>query len=1116
MNYQEINEIHNQYIKNDIIKDEYEWNEKYLKENLQGCLMKERELYKYVPGKELTEEQINQNHKINEINKIINKYNYKFENNEEIKEKLNNLYNEINCEHWMLNKSDILEQLNFGKRILLTGPGGIGKSQYIYDLYNNSKNLNYKKCFIYGKYSDEISEELLIKVIEEINVVSKKEKILFVIDAINEFSNAKRKIIYNFLKERKKNIRVILSCRDFSIDDSEMNKLYENTDEQIPFSGVDAVDSIQKISEKCNIDLTKYEEIMYDNNPLHLNIIKNIISNNRLENSDYNSIVVGTDIYEQYIKNTTGKYDKDKSKYWKNTKKLIKIFVDNDISYPKIQDVQNILGIETEDYFYVMKREGFIDIKDEMVIFRNETLEAYLIAREMFERLPKKESDIIAFLKNKIKKFPFIHEQLIIMLFDKVSNMKKVSRIIKNTELRYYFRDVRFLNRIKFSREKRKKFIKVFKYKGSIEDILFSGGGFENNPLNCVNYLNSIIINGNTNFNFKCSDIDSRYAKIHLTTWIRTIATFECNKDYIEEKFWFSIWCLSVANKNIRYLARKLIYEIIQKDSLFTNELIKLYLKIEDEFIKEGIIHVLCSQEMGNLKIKRFINKINTGSLINFKSLYYISKYLYGEEKYSIFSKENVLENNRNNKKNEEIYNFLKRVLFIQKEEYSILGMDTYGDEIKYIDKFIKEDKKKIININKYINRYWKCKEYCRCSTLFKNDIIGAKYGKVNERLVSDNKIYLAWQSIFKKELKKYNVKYKDLENLVVYENENNNAAYKALEIANNKILGSLACNYFSNEFKIDENGNNGYLEYDLESHTEIINLNNPITIFSEDIEFLNNKIMKNIELPEKQDGFNLEWANDKELSLINFKNIIKPIKYKNKKWIMIYGSIKLKLQEEDLKWSDEYIVNLSIDENYTLINNPSLDRLYTIETRSYNGNINDYYKSKYTQSTSIDKSSFWNKFFVESDYNLPPTQIINEFNLIYNNKLSAWTDENDNIVVLISNNKDSWYKHGVTGSVFIDEKYFNILKEKYNLKFFGFTERFFEHYRDESSLQIEYIDETNIKTYLHYVEGNSEIENTCQDCLLYKKSKKQEKKGKKTKIDKILLKYLIESEEIV
>lgn len=174
-----------------------------------------------------------------------------------------------------------------------------------------------------------------------------------------------------------------------------------------------------------------------------------------------------------------------------------------------------------------------------------------------------------------------------------------------------------------------------------------------------------------------------------------------------------------------------------------------------------------------------------------------------------------------------------------------------------------------------------------------------------------------------------------------------------------------------------------------------------------------------------------------------------------------------------------------------------------------YDGNIENYITQNYTQTTSLSKNLFWNNFFIESDFNMPPSIIVKEFNLTYDNKQSAWINDNDEIVIYASNNKDSWYKNGVTGSIFINEEYYNKLKQKYDLKYFAFTERFLNGYNDNSSLEIEFHNDNKIKYYKHYLSDKNIDEHDCSSCIVYQKSQEQLKRHRKTKYENLIKKYI-------
>lgn len=1096
MDFKTIDEQQNNSMLNDAENDIYEWENKYLYKELLG-LVKEIN----IPNKsyeKYTLDELECIEKMEAINSCIRKYNYNFINNKEIKKEINVFYDEITKKSdFYININSINEQLNFNNKIILTGPSGIGKSRYIFDLHGKCEEIKYQKCFIYGKYCKLISEEELKNLIESIKEYSIDNKILFVVDAFNEFDKNQQNVLLDFFKDDfNENIRLIVTNRDFSLEQDIKEKLYSLFDIEIPFSGVDIINSVYRIAEEYNIDLTKYGELIYDNNPLHLKMLKNVISDNRLENIRNNSITIGTNIFETFIRNVTKKYCTTPDEYWWDTKTIMEYVLKNEIRFLDINTINLILGKKSLKYLDIMQKEDFIRINNNLIIFKSESLESYLLVRGMFAELPTSKKQQIKYIEQKLTVFPFIHEQVIIMLFDKVESVKRIASLIRETNLKNYFNDLTLFNRIKLSDEKRNEFNKVFKCNTSIEKLLFTTAGFENNPLNCKNYLNKKILQlESKDYSFTASKTQIIYMRNNLVSWVRTISTFQCSDEYIEEKFWCAFWSMSVVNKDIRYLSRKLIFEIILKNDKYIKVLKIMYSKINDEFIREGIIQILCSQNHNNIGIKRFINKINTSDLLNFRSLYYISKYLYNNENYTQFNKENVLNKNYLRKRDENIFSFFKKTIMFNSSEYNFLGFERYSEKIKYQIPFIKTDKNIIKKVNNYVQRKYNCQTYCYYTEILRKDILKNIFGNINENIIDDYDVYFAWQEIFKNELKKYNIKTKELNNMVSYIDEAKNVAYKILEIANNKLVGSLASNYFTKEFIIDKNCIKGYVIYYFEHYSEIIDLYSPITIFSEDIDHLNNMIIKKIDIP-CNDKISKEWSENEELSLENFKRIIQPIEFKNKSWIIIYGSIKIKKDNsKKLLWSDDYIVNLAINEKFELTEDSSIDRKYTIETLCYDGNIQDYISQDYTQTTSLSKNNFWNNFFIESDFNMPPSIIVKEFNLKYCNKQSAWINENNEVVVYVSNNKDSWYRNGVTGSIFIEEKYYHMLKQKHDLKYFAFTERYYNGYSDDSSLEIEYYNDNKIKYYKHYLSKNIVDEYDCSNCNLYQKGQAHVKK---------------------
>ena len=1037
INIKEFNKKQKQAIKNNLVTDNYEWDNKNLISYLIGQVSLERELYRY-SGRELSKEQLEQNNLIQKINNILQKYNrnMNLENQELID--LENLYNNLEqyIERYMTSYYEIKKQMKFNIVFLLSGPGGIGKSQFLYE-FSNELDEKFEYLCIYGKYCDSIYEN----VFDGIKEITQNKKFYFIIDAINELNKETRDNLIEFISNNKENnnLRVIMSYRDYSIDEKEIKNIKSVIDQEEIFTGVSADDALEKISEKYNLDLSIYSRLLYDNNPLHPKLI--------LE------------------KNLTSYIDKMKSNNF-----LDSYFSDN------------------EEHLY----------------FINETLTDYLVARMLFEEISGMTLiDTIEYINRIVKIFYSIHIPIILMLFEKYENKIEVAiKIIKESELFSYF-DLEVLNEAVISDKNMKKIANILKPTNDISDIFRIAGGNETNPFNCSNYLNKklFIFFEKNQLNF------SKYEKIgirnKLKIFVQTVSKFDYNKKYLDEKFWFGIWSTSFVDKTIRALAKKLIFEIVNNNSDYIKQLIKVYNKVDDGYINQSIIQVLCSLKSGNENIIKFLNRINTRNLININDLYYIDDYLYKQENYVKYNKINLI-NYRDKRKNYKIYKFLKRVFFTNKYDYDFFDFDIYGEKLNFSTCFLEENKKNIININNYINNNFKClneTEYCN-SYYFKELFIENKY-KINYNKLDFLKIYLAWQPLFKKYLRKYKIKIKDLENNFAYEESEKGLVFKALDLSLSEIIGSITCNYFTTSFEI-YGDYKGYQQNWFNSYREKAEVFYPISVHNEKVEILDNKTIKKIKLPEDKD---VNWVNDDKLGLENVLKLIEPVKINNEDWYLIYGHLRIDEKSKNqygTAWIDSYNVNLAINENYNLSFCNDKDRLFTIETKNYRGNLNDVHNQNYSQSSSLNNSSDFRDLFITTDFNIPPTDIIKEFKLHYNKFNTSWDNADGEEIILVNNNKGSWYKSGCTGSLYLKKQYYELIQQKYNCKYFCFTEKFHPKtgYSNESALQIQINSDNSIVSYKHYIESlaTTNINEICSNCLVHKKQDENLEKFKKSK----------------
>ena len=684
------------------------------------------------------------------------------------------------------------------------------------------------------------------------------------------------------------------------------------------------------------------------------------------------------------------------------------------------------------------------------------------------------------------------------MLFEKYeSNIEVAIKIIKESDLNN-FMNIEIFNELNLSTDNMVKIQKMLKVNISLGQLLIRAGGNESNPFNCTNFLNNKLKKFYDRNQLNIVGYDVKKIRHKLKVYVQTVSKFNYDKKYIEEKFWYAVWCSSLVNKLNRNLAKKLIFEITNIHPEYINKLISVYNEVKDEYIQEMVIQVLSSLKKNNEIIKKLFDRINVKDFCNINNLYFISNYLYGKENYEKMEKTNYLLD-KDKRIDSNILKFLNRVFFTYKYDYDFFGFEPYNSSIIFQTKFIKEEKKSIVKVNRFIQSNFKCLNDNECnSKYFKENFIDKEFS-INEEEIEDRAIYLAWQKIFKSYMRKYNIKIKDLDNIHMYEEDEKGIIYKALELSLSKINGSITCNYFTNDFEI-YGDYKGYQFNLYDKYDEKAEIYYPVAVFNPDIENLDNKILKKIVVPEKK---NIKWVKDSELSLNNINKIIEPITYKNEKYYMLYGSLRLDEKSDDEysnSWIDTYIINFAIDEDYNLCSVSDEDRKYTIETNKYRGNLEDYKNESYKMATSLYSASDLSNIYVTTDFNLPPSIIIKEFDLHYDKFSSSWNNVNEEKIILVNNNEGMWYRKGCSGTLYMNKKYYDILIKKHNYKYFCFTEKYHPKtgYCQDSALQIQINSDGSIEKYKHYKSRKyfSRQQNAeCKKCIVYKKEKEAEKK---------------------
>ena len=196
-----------------------------------------------------------------------------------LKEVLNN--KEINKNHIYLEKyydyNTVNDILKFSKKLFIIGDGGIGKSFLLFKFAEELKRQGEKYVISFGKYNNSFNGIDFENILE----LSKEEFVYFVIDAYNEYNNEGRNKIIKFISNNinNPNIKFILSYRNHSLKESEKRKIIELFGESYELHGVDMDNALLNLINDYGVDVTKYEEIINLQNPLHIKLLKECLKN---------------------------------------------------------------------------------------------------------------------------------------------------------------------------------------------------------------------------------------------------------------------------------------------------------------------------------------------------------------------------------------------------------------------------------------------------------------------------------------------------------------------------------------------------------------------------------------------------------------------------------------------------------------------------------------------------------------------------------------------------------------------------------------------------------------------------------------------------------------------
>lgn len=154
-------------------------------------------------------------------------------------EELEKLYSDLEqyIEKYYTSYSDVINALKFNKVFLISGPGGIGKSQFLYE-FSEEINERFNYLCIYGKYCENIETSIY----NQIKKITQNDRFYFIIDAINELDKTLREEVITFINETLTDYLIArflmdkiedLSIREVKSNINEMIKVYYSIQDKI-------------------------------------------------------------------------------------------------------------------------------------------------------------------------------------------------------------------------------------------------------------------------------------------------------------------------------------------------------------------------------------------------------------------------------------------------------------------------------------------------------------------------------------------------------------------------------------------------------------------------------------------------------------------------------------------------------------------------------------------------------------------------------------------------------------------------------------------------------------------------------------------------------------------
>lgn len=770
---------------------------------------------------------------------------------QEIKVLIDNIHNK-NVNWYGLDLCRVEERIRQQEFCLISGEGGIGKSYFIKCLEEEFEHNNIPHLCIYGKFEKDLRNVDVNEIVE----VGKKGFIL-IVDAINEMSEKGQLELLNVFQNlvHLSKLRIILTYRTNAMDSQLLEEYKKMAKAEYIFPGVSFESALNELLKMSVPDVYKYEDILFSNNALLLNMLCRALSDEKLIKEKVNSVASITFILEYYIKNsikTTFKGEissTDPIEIWKDIKRVAKWMYEQDTK--EIDKENLLLVIKSDDIFICILRQagiiGEYDYDDRhYYFFAIDSLTDFLIARSLFEDITGKTfNEQVRIISQKTDKLYNMEEAVILAIFDNLTpDYEYIAKLLKETKLMDSLQ-YETLVKINFSKENIVKFIKAFEpiEKNSLITIF---GGYTDKPFNCVNYLNSYYTVEKNQLRELSLTLSGTHFLRRVKERLKNIIyflTLHNGKDRrVEEAFYYALWCCAAPNKDVRCLAMKLLYEVVRQNTEYKSVLIDMYKSIVDPYITESIIYVLVNYLQDDEEILNFFkNLIIDKTDLLARSIKRIAVYLHDDYGYIKWDRENLYDSNNKMSISDSLNDILLRVDLMNK---NFLPFRYWSKEhVVMYTCFLDVDKQDIWDLNRSLEDKYFCVKTGECNGLvaFKDGIKFEYNIDLKKQVMDNDSFFSSYEVVLKEVFSLFQESYDEIERIVGEEEFQNSIFMKCVDVATGIYYGSLMCNYFTNKFATYNNYQNsiGYEVYDPIEYGEDVYIATPVPTYQDCIEKL-------------------------------------------------------------------------------------------------------------------------------------------------------------------------------------------------------------------------------------------------------------------------------------